>query len=211
MGLAVHDIRVRELTLDELDDALSIVVRAMHDNPLHVRVLGDNPVRRMRHVERLQGALLHSVFSRGVLLGAEQDGSLIAVLGVALQKLGLCESVKLIFSVLAGFPPGVALCIGLWWFQWMRRIPREPYGHIGPVAVEPHFQGKGVGGEMMRALCARLDGRGLLAYLETDKWVNVKFYREFGFETVDEIKVVGVRNWLMIRHPRNTGKNSAQR
>jgi ribosomal protein S18 acetylase RimI-like enzyme len=211
MDFAVHDVRVRDLAPDEFDETLGIVVRAMFDNPMHVHVLGDDPVRRRRRVERLQGALLKSVSSRGGLLGAEHDGNLIGVLGVAQRRLGLCETVKLIVTVLSSFPPDVTLRIGRWWLQWIRRIPREPFAHIGPVAVDPHLQRQGIGGGMMRALCARLDEQNLLAYLETDKWANVQFYRQFGFETIDEAMVVGVRNWFMIRRPLPSDQNAPQR
>jgi predicted N-acetyltransferase YhbS len=97
--------------------------------------------------------------------------------------------------------------------SWTKRWASScvPYAHIGPVAVDPHLQRKGVGSGMMRALCARLDEQSLLAYLETDKPVNVQFYRKFGFETIDETMVVGVRSWFMVRRPQHSDQNTRQR
>ena len=43
--------------------------------------------------------------------------------------------------------------------------------------------------------------RVTVATLETDKPENVTFYRKFGFETVDEITVLGMRTWFMRRAP----------
>jgi hypothetical protein len=55
---------------------------------------------------------------------------------------------------------------------------------------------------MMDAFCAVADKHDLLAYLETDKADNVRFYEKFGFETVGEASVIGVPNWFMTRTPR---------
>ena len=44
-----------------------------------------------------------------------------------------------------------------------------------------------------------MDSAGALAYLETDKPENVRFYERFGFEVVTEDDVVGVHNWFMTR------------
>ena len=51
----------------------------------------------------------------------------------------------------------------------------------------------------MQAFCAKMDAAGEVAYLETDKDVNVRFYERFGFEVVNQEEVLGVTNWFMIR------------
>ena len=80
--------------------------------------------------------------------------------------------------------------------------PEEPHWHVGPVAVDPAWQGKGVGSKLMQAFVEKLDASGDYAYLETDKPENVTFYRRFGFEIRSEPEFLGVKNWLMDRHPR---------
>ena len=54
----------------------------------------------------------------------------------------------------------------------------------------------------MQSFCDRMDERNAVAYLETDKDVNVRFYNRFGFETIAEATVLGVPNWFMKRRPR---------
>jgi predicted N-acetyltransferase YhbS len=76
---------------------------------------------------------------------------------------------------------------------------------VGPVAVDPHLQGLGIGSDLMRALCRRMDAAGEEAYLETDKEINVRFYERFGFEVVGEEDVLGVPGWIMLRHPKKRG------
>ena len=49
--------------------------------------------------------------------------------------------------------------------------------------------------------CRRLDAAGHAGYLETDKQVNVDFYRRFGFAVVGHDRVLGVPCWYMRREP----------
>jgi ribosomal protein S18 acetylase RimI-like enzyme len=195
----VNDVQIRELGPENFSAALELVTRAMGNNPLHVRILGDDPVRHVLRVERLQGALLRSVVARGELLGAEGTGGLAGILGMAGRRPRPDEAVKLVLAILARFPPGVTLRTAWWLGQWVKRLPGQPFWHVGPVAVDVHLQRKGIGSALMRAFCERMDKQGSLAYLETDKPKNVAFYRKFGFEVVDEAVVLGVPNWFMAR------------
>jgi predicted N-acetyltransferase YhbS len=85
---------------------------------------------------------------------------------------------------------------------WKRHDPGERHWHLGPLAVDAHLQGEGVGSRMMRVFCAKMDAAGEDAYLETDKPINVRFYERFGFEVVGEEEVLGVPNWFMLRRAR---------
>jgi hypothetical protein len=46
-----------------------------------------------------------------------------------------------------------------------------------------------------------MDEQKALAYLETDKSQNVRFYEEFGFVTTSEAVVLGTPNWFLQRRP----------
>jgi len=78
----------------------------------------------------------------------------------------------------------------------------DDHWHVGPVAVEPGFQGMGIGHVVMRTLCDHIDDRGDLAWLETDKIENVLFYTSLGFELVSEVPVLSTSIWFMRREPR---------
>src|SRR5260370_21636304 len=75
----------------------------------------------------------------------------------------------------------------------------EAYWHLGPVAVDPQLQGRGVGTAVLTAFCSRMDDLSMLSYLETDKYENVRFYRKLGFDVVAAAEVLGVPNWFMSR------------
>jgi hypothetical protein len=54
----------------------------------------------------------------------------------------------------------------------------------------------------MKLYCEELDRTRHAGYLETDRSENVSFYGRFGFETIGEVSVLGVRNYLMWREKR---------
>jgi len=89
-----------------------------------------------------------------------------------------------------------------WVGEWARRDPAEPHWHLGPVAVDSHLQGQGIGSAMLVDFCARMDDERALSYLETDKSENVRFYQKFGFTVIAEAEILGVPNWFMSRPPR---------
>ena len=73
--------------------------------------------------------------------------------------------------------------------EWGKRGPSERHWHLGPVGVEPALQGMAVGSQMMERFCARMDSEREMAWLETDKLENVRFFTRFGFAVVDEADV----------------------
>jgi GNAT superfamily N-acetyltransferase len=193
------DVCVRVLTPDEMNQAVELVVRAMSDNPLHAKALGDDPETRVHGVRILQRALVESVGIRGTVLVAERDGSLAGVLGVAKRKSDFAESFNLMRTLFPALSPRAMVRVSRWFWNWFRRQPAEPYWHLGPVAVDVSLQSRGIGTTLMNAFCSLADEVGTLTYLETDKPENVAFYQRFSFQTVDVADVIGVRNWFMIR------------
>jgi GNAT superfamily N-acetyltransferase len=81
----------------------------------------------------------------------------------------------------------------------------EPHWHLGPVAVDPGRRGEGIGTQMLRAFCARMDELGEVAFLETDKLDSVRFYARCGFEVREQGEVLGTPNWWMRRPARKPG------
>ena len=86
-----------------------------------------------------------------------------------------------------------------WVDTWAKRDPAEPHAHLGPLAVDAHLQGRGIGSRILAEHCGRLDAQATLGYLETDKPENVRLYERFGFLVVAEAPVLGVPNWFMRR------------
>jgi ribosomal protein S18 acetylase RimI-like enzyme len=197
---------VRELQRSELRDAARLVGRGMCDNPANLRAFGIRDAeRRYRALTRFFIPVLHGLYQRGSILGAFRDGTLVGVCGIA--QPGLCqpaplEKLRVFPSLVFSNPIRTPLRVLTWVREWARRDPPKPHWHLGPVAVDSHLQGQGIGGAMLAASCARMDDCGMLLYLETDKSENVPFYQKFGFTVVAEADVLGVPNWFMSRAAR---------
>lgn len=76
--------------------------------------------------------------------------------------------------------------------------------HLGPVAVDRHLRGRGIGTLMLTRHVNRLDAEGAEGYLETDRPGAVGFYERFGYAVTGEVDVVGTRCWFMRRPARGT-------
>ena len=204
----MHRIRVsalRELRWPELLEAAQLLGRGMCDNPANVRAFGPDTERRRGALTRFFLPVLRGLYRRGLILGAFSDGRLVGVSGMA--RPGFCqptprEKLALIPSLVFGNPLWTPMRILRWVGEWERRDPAAPHWHLGPVAVDSHLQGRGLGSSLLAAFCGRMDDCHALSYLETDTPENVRFYERFGFRVVADAKVLDVPNWFMSRPAR---------
>lgn len=196
------EVTLGEVGRAEMGLAAGVLARGMRDNPVHRAAFGEDPLGRVRTLERLFGALLPGM--RYEPICARRGGEIVGVLGLAPP--GACrptprQAARLIPALLRAGPASTARTFR-WFVQWERRHPREPHWHLGPVAVEAALQGMGIGGLMMERFTEVVDAAGGSAYLETDKPENVRFYKRFGFEVVSEALILGTPNWFMWRRER---------
>jgi len=203
-GELVNAVKIQELSQSELAEAALVLGRGMRDNPLHVWAFGLDPLAREQALRRVFDAVLRQQMSTSVVLSARSAGALVGVCGMACP--GTCqptmtEKLRLVPLMLAGAGVGPTIRLAAWISRWARHDPKRPHWHLGPVGVERHLQGQGIGSELLREFCRRMDDEHATAYLETDKGENVTFYRRFGFRVTAEDEVVGVPNWFMTREP----------
>src|SRR6516162_3426143 len=90
--------------------------------------------------------VLRGVYQRGLVLGAIRADRLVAICGMA--RPGFCQSqviekIKVLPAAVIGNPVKTPVRILNWAGEWARRDPSESHWHLGPVAVEPFFQGQG--------------------------------------------------------------------
>ncbi|MCP4134154.1 MAG: GNAT family N-acetyltransferase [bacterium] len=78
-----------------------------------------------------------------------------------------------------------------------------PYIYGLSIGIAQGHQGKGLGGELMKALIEKADNEKKAIYLETDTKDNVTLYKHFGFEVVKEIVLpdLEIPMWEMARMP----------
>ena len=203
---SANDVEVGDLEPGDVPEAVAVLARGMRDNPLHVAAWGPDPERRRRTIERLFGALFRVMVAQTPIC-ARREGRIVATTGIA--PAGTCQPTPrqgagLAPAMLAMGPSGAVRTMR-WVRAWGARDPDEPHVHLGPLAVDAHLQGQGLGTLMLAEYCRRLDAAREVGYLETDKPENVRFYEKQGFETVGEAEVLGVPNWFMRRAPRRAG------
>jgi GNAT superfamily N-acetyltransferase len=193
-------VQVRSLRPDEVRAAVAVVARGMRDNPLHVAAYGENErLRLARHSQLIAG--LFAASASLVLTGAFRGEVLAGVSGAAPPgtcRLGVAPRIRML-PALASLGPEAAARVLSWTRAWSRHDPSAPHVHLGPVAVDAHLQGHGIGTSLLADHCRQLDHSGATGYLETDKPENVTFYRRFGYAVVGRTLVLGVPNWFMAR------------
>lgn len=197
------DIQIRDARLNEIPVAAAILSRGMRDNPLHVSVFGPEPEDRQRKLENffriLLGWMPHLPWV-GI-----QHATIVAVCGMG--EPGRCQqtfsrNLDIVTRLAHDFGVATTSRALRWFVAWSLRDPKEAHWHLGPVGVDAHLQGRGIGSQLIGEWCKLLDAHRAVGYLETDKAVNVGFYRKFGFETISERKVLGKPNWFMWRAAR---------
>ena len=209
MASSIKELNIRELKEDELEDAAHLLGRGMRDNPVNIRTFGIRDADlRCRALTRFFVPVLRGLYQRGSIFGAFRDSLLVGVCGMA--RPGRCqptslEKLSVIPSVVFGNALATPIRMLKWVREWARRDPSEPHWHLGPVAVDLRVQGQGIGRAMLVEFCARMDERGSLSYLETDKSENVRFYQKFGFTVIGQSEILGVLNWFMARPSKNGG------
>jgi ribosomal protein S18 acetylase RimI-like enzyme len=175
----------------------------MRDNPLHVAAFGEDPERRRRKFRGLLSAMFSVKDFSHTLVVRREDGVVVGVCGMmppgnCLPDLG--QRLRLLPTLLS-VGPRVAGRVMRWMGVWEKHDPEERHWHLGPLAVDAHLQGMGVGSRLMQVFCAQMDAACEDAYLETDKPENARFYERFRFEVVGEQEVLGVTNYFMLRRP----------
>ncbi|GIV96247.1 MAG: phosphoenolpyruvate synthase [Herpetosiphonaceae bacterium] len=85
-------------------------------------------------------------------------------------------------------------------FMWQYWHEQEPKHHwyLLIAGVEPQYQNKGIGSQMMMPVLKQADATGMPCYLEATCEANVRFYRRHGFEVVRD----GAPYWTMRRPAR---------
>ena len=201
----MNPIAVRELVSADLPVAVGVVARGMRDNPLHIAAFGDDPEVRGQRLARMFAVALPLIHSKGVVLGAFDGNLLVGIAGMIAPgrcQPSLTERLAVMPRLLPAVSAGAFARLGRWMAIWAEHDLRQPHWHLGPVAVDAHLQGTGIGTLLMTEYCARVDRAQAVGYLETDKTWNVRFYERFGFQTIAEQPVLNTPNWFMKREAR---------
>ena len=199
-----HDtVEIGPLCPADVDQALAVLTRGMRDNPNHIAALGDDPTARLARLRTFLESY-RSIAEREALVARDATGRIVGVM--AMMRPGECRlPMPYEAGTLSGFyaeDPEAASRVKRWLDVWRKHDPHERHWHCGPFAVDARLQRTGIGSGLLHVFCAQLDAGRENAYLETDMRQSVDFFERFGFEVVDEDKVLGATNWFLLRRPR---------
>lgn len=191
---------IRELRKDERRLAAGLTARAMRDNPTTIAMFGDEPLDRLAGMQAIWTAFFHHLAPPQ--LGAFYQGCLVGV-GAAVPPGGCIGSAlgDAAPAMTDGDAPPIGDPARAGYVRAMYAVHDlpEPHWHVGPVAVEPRFQGRRIGESLMLALLGVMDAEGSPSWGETDTEANVRFYTALGWELVKTVEVIGIPLWFLVR------------
>ena len=182
---------------DMATNAVQMLARAFVTNPLHVAAFGRDQLARNERFFRSALAVMKG--PRLVALDGHRVVGLIHWVRSPACQFSTLDKIEVMPAMVRGFGVRSALRVGAWLSAWSKEEPKQPHVHLGPIGVDPGYQGNRIGQRLMERYCEELYRSGLAGYLETDRPENVAFYERFGFETTKEIGVIGTRNYFMSR------------
>jgi ribosomal protein S18 acetylase RimI-like enzyme len=194
---------------EELRDSADVAARALHDDPLFAHLAPDVRLRR-RGMPLYFRANLGATARLGVTTVARRQGRVVGVASwvpPGRWPLSPGNQVRQAFGALRALvlrPRSIPDALRI-----LRAIERvhthEPHWYLSLLGVDPAQQGHGIGAALIEGGIARADDDGLPAYLETSNPKNLAWYRRFGFEIEQELRVGANRPaiWTMRRPVRD--------
>jgi GNAT superfamily N-acetyltransferase len=200
---------MRSLPADRLAAAAAVYTRAFMDDPISVWIAPDPAQRErglplyfrmaMQYALRFGGQIHRSDDSPRAVATWLEPGrsppSTIGMLRTGLLRLlwsgGLSDARRL-------------LTLGDTFDRLHEQDMTQPHWYLWLLAVDPPFQGKGLGGDLLRPALDEADRERLPCYLETARERNVSFYLRFGFRMLrdEQMGRDGPRFWTLLRAPR---------
>ncbi|GJQ49759.1 acetyltransferase (GNAT) family protein [Candidatus Kuenenia stuttgartiensis] len=177
----------------DIEESARVLSVAMTENPIHLAVFQNSNENVRIEIENYFKKLLSD--KPGIVFIAKANQNIIGVV-----RMCSCYGKNTINDTEVSIDEtNIDWRRDIWINEWSRRDPKDQHWHLGPIGVLPTHQGVGVGSMLMERFCSEVDACMANAYLETDKDVNVVFYQKFGFKTISESMIFGVKNWYMLR------------
>jgi ribosomal protein S18 acetylase RimI-like enzyme len=176
----------------DVDAVAAVLARAFADDPVLTFLLGAG---RGRERELIFGALCRDAERAGVIEGVVDAGRLTAVavwLPPGAHPVPLRREARMVPSWLrlAGqYPRAVPRLLRA--MPALDRLhPHEPHWFLSLLGTEPGLQGRGLGSALVAPGVRRAEVEGVPVHLDTGRPENVPWYRRFGFDVTDEVRLV---------------------
>lgn len=206
---ATMTVDIQELGRERLGEVGPLYARAFDDYPFLAELFPGASERRAKVSSRFFSATVLDCLEHGTVHAVVEEGRLAGVaawLRPGAFPQSLRRQARFLPMVWAGLRhyPGRAR-LGLQSLARLERYhPHTPaHWYLAAIAVEPAFQGRGLGARLMRRGLELAEAKGEPCYLETAKPSNVEWYRGFGFDTqrIEPCFDGGPPQWFMWRPP----------
>lgn len=177
----------------DIEDSARVLSIAMIENPIHLAVYQKSDESTRIEIESDFKNLLRD--KPGIVFIAKEKQTIVGVM-----RMNSCSGKETVNDEIEPKDKNnTDWRKKVWLNEWDRQDLKDQHWHLGPIGVLPTHQGTGVGSMLMKRFCSEVDACMATAFLETDKDVNVKFYEKFGFKTISDSLIFGVRTDFMLR------------
>lgn len=196
--------KLQRLTETQLPQAIAMVGRAFHKDPLSVYVYPD-AAERTHRLPLMFSIVLRYTLRYGEITTTPEITGVACWLppeSTTVSTLRMLRTGALTTSLKMGLP-GLRRINNAenYMRNTQKRCIAEPHWYLWVMGIDPGCQGQGVGGMLLRAGLERADASGLPCYLETMNPDNVPKCQKFGFAIASEGEIPGssVHMWGMVR------------
>jgi ribosomal protein S18 acetylase RimI-like enzyme len=197
---------VRPVRGEDFDDLVSILAAAFANSALYTYISPDR-IERQKMLKDIFSFRVRNALDHGITDAALEDG---VILGMAAWdapggEIDVEKIVSMLRTPLEKYPAAIQER----WEQFHRVLfasfaaaLRQPFWDIGPVAVRPEAQGKGIASALLRKRFEEIDAAKLPCLLGTQDKRNLDIYSRYGFKTVSsDVVTDGLFTYVMIRPP----------
>lgn len=198
----MENLIIEKLRQEDMDETARMLALAFSNNPNMKAVWADPGTGKALHAveEIMKAAKLKRKYSNVFVAktGNKIAGAINFAIWPDCQPKGP-EKLAMLPKLLSSFGTKLPKAIKIM-SAWEKHDPAKPHYHIGPLAVLPQYQGKGIGTRLLQHCLHLADKASVPCYLETDAALNLPLYERHGFTTIREVRVYDYSTWLMWRN-----------
>lgn len=197
---------IEQITHQTCQEAAYVLGCAFADEPISLEIYkGQSPQERAHNLTKDFSIEVEDCLRRGIPLQITEAGKIVAAATIfppGAYPFPWIFRARMTISAILNYGRYDVHKSMAWQRAAAKIHPKEPHYYFQYLGVLPQQQGKGYGTAMMRHITAIADQANMPCYLETASAGAVPMYHRYGFETVLEEEIIGVRAWFMWRKPK---------